>query len=238
MEEGENDLIVTWSSRREARDLKVLEERWAKSAELLGKGNSAVTASFKHGTRQFLKVKPGNSAEFSANQALYEKRKEAAGFYALVTPCNNLSSSQVYHNLRQLWRIEDCFRVMKTTLETRPVFVWGKEHIRGHFMMCYLALVTHRLAMKLVREKGLAFSGSEVIQHLREQCVSPVNLQSASHNVVYQRGGFLKQGETQENTKDANAIMSVVDIPPLLELENSESLYRKLRCRLKLRTSF
>lgn len=50
----DNEIIVTWSKKRALQDLKVLEERYAKCRDLLAKGNSAVDASFKHGTRQFL----------------------------------------------------------------------------------------------------------------------------------------------------------------------------------------
>ena len=47
-----------------------------------------------------------------------------------------------YHGLS---RIEDSFRIIKSDLEGRPVFVWTEEHIRAHFLICFIALTIIRI---------------------------------------------------------------------------------------------
>lgn len=143
--ELDNEIIVTWSAKRQAHDLKVLTERFEKCKQLLDKGTRAVDASIKHDVRQFLRIKKGAKVEYAPNDDLYQKRKKQAGYYALVTSHKNTDVMQIYRDLRRLWHIEECFRVMKANLDTRPVYVGTPKRIRGHFLVCYLALVMERL---------------------------------------------------------------------------------------------
>ena len=48
-------------------------------------------------------------------------------------------------NYRFLAKIEDCFRVMKTNFDARPIFVWTPSYINAHFLICFLALVLMRV---------------------------------------------------------------------------------------------
>ena len=54
---------------------------------------------------------------------------------------------------RGLTKIEDTFKVSKTNFEARPTFVWTKEHIEGHFLTCFTALVMIRLLEKRLNYK-------------------------------------------------------------------------------------
>lgn len=47
----------------------------------------------------------------------------------------------VYH---ELWKIEESFRIMKSTLEVRPIFHWTERRIKGHFLICFLAFLLER----------------------------------------------------------------------------------------------
>ncbi|MHB9782755.1 IS1634 family transposase, partial [Streptococcus sp. 10F2] len=51
----------------------------------------------------------------------------------------------ILDSYKQLGKIEDCFRVTKTELESRPVYVWTEEHIEAHFLTCFIALIFIRL---------------------------------------------------------------------------------------------
>ena len=46
---------------------------------------------------------------------------------------------------RELINIEDSFKITKSNLETRPIYVWTKQHIEGHFLTCFISLVILRL---------------------------------------------------------------------------------------------
>ena len=61
-----------------------------------------------------------------------------------------------YHGLS---RIEDSFRIMKSDLEGRPVFVWTEEHIRAHFLICFIALTI----IRLIQYKLLKFQNKSTL---------------------------------------------------------------------------
>ena len=227
----EDSIIVSWSLKREMHDLKVLEERWKKSCDLISRGSSAVEASFKHGTRQFLKSKSDQKAEYEPNTSLYEKRRKYAGFYALKTSLKNLSSSEVYSKLRQLWRVEECFRVLKSNLEARPVYVWSTEHIKGHFLVCYLALVLERLSLKMIREAGIEVSANKLIDLMRMQSVA--ELPSLRKSVK----GYLRIGHQgiQDEIELSDRIMTCFNLEAVNELEADAGLRKKLKVRLPIR---
>jgi transposase len=75
------------------------------------------------------------------------------GYYSIVTSELDLSDPEIRRIYRGLARIEDTFKVSKSTLESRPVWVWTKESIEAHFMTCFTALVMIRLLEKRTQEK-------------------------------------------------------------------------------------
>lgn len=74
-------------------------------------------------------------------------REEEAldGYYAIVTSEYKESSDSIIEMYRGLWRIEESFRVTKSDLEARPVYVSRKDHIEAHFLTCFVALVIARI---------------------------------------------------------------------------------------------
>ena len=67
------------------------------------------------------------------------------GYYAIVTSEYKESDDQIIDIYRGLWRIEESFRVTKSDLEARPVFVSKEDHIKAHFLICFVALVIARI---------------------------------------------------------------------------------------------
>ncbi|MBJ6746717.1 IS1634 family transposase, partial [Streptococcus sp. 121] len=67
------------------------------------------------------------------------------GINVIVTSETEMSDEAILDSYKQLGKIEDCFRVTKTELESRPVYVWTEEHIEAHFLTCFIALIFIRL---------------------------------------------------------------------------------------------
>jgi transposase len=67
------------------------------------------------------------------------------GYYAVVTSELDKTDIEILDIYKGLWRIEENFRVTKTDLETRPVYLSRTEHINGHFLTCFVSLVIARL---------------------------------------------------------------------------------------------
>lgn len=79
------------------------------------------------------------------NQDKYERDLALDGYYTIVTNNLELHPFDIIKHYRQLSKIEESFKVTKTDLEGRPVYVWKESHIKGHFLTCYLALLFYRI---------------------------------------------------------------------------------------------
>lgn len=72
----------------------------------------------------------------------------------LVTSEINMSSKDIYNAYHQLWQIEESFRIMKSELDTRPVYLQKENRIKGHFFICYTAVLLSRiLQFKILENK-------------------------------------------------------------------------------------
>lgn len=79
------------------------------------------------------------------NQTKIDEDLKYAGYNLLVTSELNMNPLQLYHIYHNLWKIEESFRITKSYLDARPVYVQKKETIYGHFLICYLSLFLLRV---------------------------------------------------------------------------------------------
>lgn len=93
-----------------------------------------------------------------------------AGYNLLVTSEYKKKATEIYSAYHSLWRIEESFRIMKSYLEARPVYLQKIESIYGHFTICYLALTVLRLLELKVFEDEL--SVDKIISFIRSYNVT------------------------------------------------------------------
>lgn len=79
--------------------------------------------------------------ELSLNVKKIKEEEKYDGYYSIVTSELNMSDIELKKKYRGLSKIEDTFKITKSELEARPVYVWTKEHIEAHFLTCFVALV-------------------------------------------------------------------------------------------------
>ncbi len=87
------------------------------------------------------------------------------GYYSIVTSELDMSDAELRKKCRGLAKIEDTFKITKTNLESRPAFVWTKEHLESHFLTCFVSLVILRLLEYKTDKK---FSISQMINSMKE----------------------------------------------------------------------
>jgi transposase len=103
-------------------------------------------------------------AHFSIDEEAIQKEAQYDGFYGV---CTNLKSDplELIRINHQRWEIEESFRIMKSELKSRPVFVRNDDRVEAHFLTCFLALLIYRI---LEQKLGEAFTCPTIIQKLRE----------------------------------------------------------------------
>ena len=84
-----------------------------------------------------------------------KKYKETLGFYSIVTSEIDEDDKEIINRYHGLSRIEDSFRIIKSDLEGRPIYVWTEEHIKAHFLICFIALTIIRIIQfKILKHKN------------------------------------------------------------------------------------
>lgn len=109
----------------------------------------------------------GEIAEGLALSLKLDKIKEEElydGYYSIVTSELNMNDYELRKIYRGLAKIEDTFKVTKSELESRPVFVWTKEHIESHFLTCFVALVILKLLEQKTHKK---YSINQMIESMK-----------------------------------------------------------------------
>ena len=78
------------------------------------------------------------------DQVKYDKDVQLDGYYAIVTSEIDMSVNKIIGSYRDFWKIEESFKVIKSDLQVRPVYVRDNDHIEGYFLTCFIALVMLR----------------------------------------------------------------------------------------------
>ena len=99
------------------------------------------------------------------DEAKLREEEKWDGYYAIVTSELSKSDDWVIETYRGLWKIEESFKVTKSDLQARPVHVSRNDHIRAHFLICFIALVIVRLLQKRLKNQ---FSVSNIIESLNK----------------------------------------------------------------------
>ena len=87
----------------------------------------------------------GEKATVNINHAAIDQDLKFAGYNLLVTSEIQMADQDIYNTYHHLWRIEESFKIMKSDLDARPVFLQKEDTIKGHFLICYLAVLLERI---------------------------------------------------------------------------------------------
>lgn len=120
-----------------------------------------------------IKSSDGGKATYELNEDIIEKDRKLAGYNMLVTSETKMTEQDIYDAYHNLWRIEESFRVMKSDLDARPVYLQKENSIKGHFLICYVTvLLTRILQFKVLENK---YSTSNICNFFRDFKLVKIN---------------------------------------------------------------
>lgn len=159
--------VVTYNPALKAKQKREIDKLVAEArAKTLSKAKRCEFGD----AAKFVKFVSKDNKDVSAKPVInYEAIEEAykyCGYNMLVTSETALDSLEIYKVYHNLWRIEETFRAMKTNLETRPVFLQKESTIKGHFLICYLAILLVRIIQ--VKELKDEFCTNDIINFIRK----------------------------------------------------------------------
>lgn len=106
------------------------------------------------------------------NEAKIAEEEKYDGYYAIITSEVDEYDENIIDMYRGLWRIEETFKLTKSVLKTRPLFVYKPEHVGGHFLVCFIALTLLRLVELRL---GNRFPAERIAEVLREVTCSHID---------------------------------------------------------------
>ena len=115
----------------------------------------------------------GGKVKVTMNEKAIENARKLAGYNMLVTSELKMSDQEIYKAYHNLWRIEESFRIMKSELDARPVYLQKEETITGHFLICYLAVLLTRLFQFKVLENR--FCSEDIFNFIRDFRVAKIS---------------------------------------------------------------
>ncbi len=149
-------LIVSYSNKRAKRDQNQRERLINRLMKKVRNKEIPVSQLISnHGTKRFIKV---DDVKVTIDEEKMEKEALWDGLHGIITNVQNKTASELLSRYRSLWRIEEAFRVNKTTLKMRPVYHWKKRRIETHIAICFLAYAISYTMVYKLKQAGLNLS--------------------------------------------------------------------------------
>lgn len=167
----EQKLIVSYSIKYRDYQRHVRAGQIERARSLMDSGGKTINKKRQNDPKRFIKTdhvtRDGEIAELSSSyvdQSVIEAEEKYDGFYAVCTNLDDSVSSIVKINKRR-WEIEECFRIMKTDFEARPVYLKRQDRIMAHFITCFIALIVYRY---LERKLDNKYTIDQILPTLQE----------------------------------------------------------------------
>ncbi|MCJ7509120.1 MAG: transposase, partial [candidate division Zixibacteria bacterium] len=101
------------------------------------------------------------------------------GYYGIQTSEKNLTAEEILKAYQTLWKIEESFRIMKSTLSARSIFHWTEPRIKGHFVICFLAFLLERTLEFKLKKAYLEASLQQIREVLNSMNFAEVKIEKS-----------------------------------------------------------
>jgi transposase len=181
-------LIITFSRKMMEYQRFIRNRQIERAKKLLASKDPESIKKGPHDVKRFIKrisaTKTGEKAidSYYINQSVIEEEEKYDGYYAIATNLDDDAKAIIDISSKR-YKIEDCFRVMKTNFSARPIHHHNRERIIAHFLICYTALLIYRLLEAKLDDYGTHFTLENIIETLKNMQV--VNMQDMYYHSIY-----------------------------------------------------
>ena len=211
----EQQLIVTYSVKYRNYQRTIRSRQIERALKNLKNGKASVESKRQNDPKRFIKAahatKEGEVADktvYYIDETIVKEEEIYDGFYAVCTNLEDDAQSIVKINKRR-WEIEECFRIMKSEFDARPVYLQDSERIKAHFMTCFIALIVYRYLEKKLDEK---YTCNQLIDCLREM-----------NFLRFEGKGYIPTYTKTKLTDDLHAAFgfnTATEIIPIMKMKN------------------
>lgn len=166
-----NQYVIVTFSRKMMEYQKTIRERQIERAKkLLRLKDPEKIKKGPNDIRRFLKNNSSDTADYVLDMDKIREEEKYDGFYAVATNLED-SAKDILAIAKKRYKIEDCFRIMKTNFDARPVYLRKTERIRAHFLICYTSLLIYRLIECKLDDNSTHVTTSNLIKTLQNMNV-------------------------------------------------------------------
>lgn len=172
----EQHLIISFSPKYKNYQRKIRNGQIERAQQLIHSGKYKQRPKNQNDPHRFITRDHGTEdGEVCSKEIAYlntlaiQEEEQYDGFYGVCTNLDDMSVEDIVRINKKRWEIEECFRIMKTDFKARPVYLQTGDHIRAHFITCFIALVIYRILEKKLNE---AYTCEDIITTMRNMSMS------------------------------------------------------------------
>ena len=199
----EQHLVVSFSLKYLNYQRKIRQGQIDRAMALIESGKYKQRPKNQNDPHRFIKRQPAtDDGEICSQEAVYldvstiENEQMYDGFYAVCTNLDDIRIDEIIKINKKRWEIEECFRIMKTEFKARPVYLRRENHIKAHFITCFIALFVYRILEKKVGEK---YTCEQLIDTMRDMIMErpgngqgyiPIYTRTKITDALHETAGF------------------------------------------------
>jgi transposase len=223
-------LICTYSQKRAKKDMYDRYRGLEKANTIIQenqKSSLTQTRSFKKYIFKTTKEESCKNFTMGLDWMKIKKDKTYDGFYAITTSKTTLNALETIDNYHNLYKIEDSFRVLKSTFDTRPIYHYKESRIEAHFIVCFIAFMIERdLEIRLKNSKSFEeniITPNRIKEALNSLEVSKVKIDD---EIFYMKSNHTNQKEKLKLGRDIHKFLR---IPQLKNINTKDDLIQHLQ---------
>ena len=209
-------VIITFSRKMMEYQRKIRNKQIERAKKLIRNDRVEDLKKNQNDPKRFIMKAENKKDTYIINEELIKEEEKYDGYYAIATNLDAIKDAkEIFEINSQRYKIEDCFRVLKTYFKARPVNHRREDRIIGHFMVCYTALLIYRLLEVKLKQHNYHFTTGEIIENLKNMNV--VN----NHDIYYQ--------STYSGSELCNALNEVFGLELNKEYYQPKVLRKKIK---------
>ena len=243
-------MVIGWSEKRYREDMFKIEMHEQGAREAIAHHAKLPLATF--GWKKYIETEKNKAQKI--NEKELAKDKKLAGYYAYLfkdsrefdkewvkLPAEEkkeLSGWEIIEQYKKQAQIEECFRIMKTNFNLRPMYVYTDEHIEAQVLICVLALILLRILSKKLKLAGSPMTTEQILAALNTAKLS-VQLDKEQLALYRPLRQILRRPQDDDphapihlyEETDLSRIMNCVDLTPLPPVADKNELAHCLKTR-------
>lgn len=167
------NLIITFSRKMMEYQREIRRRQIERAEKIIATKDPEKIKKGPNDVRRFIKSKNNEKISYELDKERIAEEEKYDGFYAIATNVKG-EAAEIIKVVRDRYKIEECFRVMKTNFEARPIYHRKDNRITAHFLLCYTALLVYRLMENKLNNEATHVSPKNLIETLKNMSIANV----------------------------------------------------------------